>query len=595
MKQSLHKLRPFRRWCWVCLLMIFIGATHAQEAIITDADTIHTGGVISETSTVPLSEIVSLNPLRCDSNECQRVTSWLFPMLFAIDPATQQPVDAHDRDGLALNIEPQAAETYRVTLREDMTWSDGVPITAYDVFYSYLAVKSRIFTSPYTATIQEDVPFMRVVDDHTLEIYFSSPDCQSITDTNMPVVPYHVFDTDFAESYAAFSAEGTPEEQYNAWVEHYPNTQFRAMVGHDFDLRPHVTAGNFVFRDFTAQEHIRLETPDGRLAYELHEPDAQISAVDAFRQGKTDILVNPPPDVRDSLTTLQGVQSVEYPGLSWYYMAFNFAEPYRGRSAFNNLGDPVEQGQHPLFSDIRIRQAVQYALNVQELIEVGAYGYGTPMSAQLLPQSWANDETLAPIPYDPDAARQLLEEAGWRDRGNNGILDCIHCLYAEPGTALSINLSYDNTAELGRIAKLIQRQLEAVGIGAYIYPVDFNEITYQQFDLYLGTWHQRFPISPDSSDLFAREEDIVGSGLNIGSYVNPEAEALLQDARTIPLCNITEQAEMYHAVEQMLQQDLPYAWLFAPNDLVLVRDTIIGFDPLPNQPFWNIETWRVAR
>jgi ABC-type transport system substrate-binding protein len=58
---------------------------------------------------------------------------------------------------------------------------------------------------------------------------------------------------------------------------------------------------------------------------------------------------------------------------------------------------------------------------------------------------------------------------------------------------------------------------------------------------------------------------------------------------------IQRRAAIYHQIEKLLQDDQPYVWLFAINDLYAAHTNVIGFDPYPNMPWWNIHTWQVQR
>ncbi|MCB9461303.1 MAG: hypothetical protein H6670_16740 [Anaerolineaceae bacterium] len=576
-----------KRWQLLFLVfMLLVLPMQAQE----------NGGVITEYMNRSALEIGPLNPLRCNTAWCERITDLLFPTLFAIDPATQLVTDGDAGNyGLAVDVSADVGDVYRVNLREDAFWSDGTPITAYDVFYSYLAVVSNAISSPLSSYYQDDVPFMQVIDAHRLDLYFSQPNCESLANANLPIVPYHVFDPVFADVVSDFNAEGTSEEQYKAWIERYPEANFQVMIEHRFDRYPDVSWGPFVLDEPVSLDDIHLRTPDNRLAYVFREPDSIYSEVDLFRQGASDILINPPLDEVEMLAALPDVQMVTYPALAWDYIAFNLADPSEPSSAFDRDGDPIEQGQHPYFNDVRLRYAVQLAINVQELIDVGLYGYATPMSAQILPQSWANDATLDPIGYDPAAARRLLDEAGWRDSGQNGSLNCVRCDTARPDTILDVGLMYANNTRMERIARLVARQLEEVGFQVSIWGGSFNEAQQQNFDLYLGSWYHDFPYDPDVSILFERGEDIYGDGFNIGSYVNDAVEQRMADAESVPGCDIAQRASIYGDIERLLQDDPPYVWLYAQNDVVLVRNDVIGFAPYVNAPFWNLESWQVVR
>ena len=166
-------------------------------------------GLVIEGNPGGTAGIGSLNPLRCDNAACRRITDFLFPTLFAIDPATGLLVGASDDNyGLALDVKAPESETYTLTLRNDLSWSDGTPITAYDVFYGFLAASNERISPTYAPSIRAKISAAMVVDDHTIEFGIIQPNCATLTRMNFPVVPAHVFDPDFANTVTSFSASG---------------------------------------------------------------------------------------------------------------------------------------------------------------------------------------------------------------------------------------------------------------------------------------------------------------------------------------------------------------------------------------------------
>ena len=82
-------------------------------------------------------------------------------------------------------------------------------------------------------------------------------------------------------------------------------------------------------------------------------------------------------------------------------------------------------------------------------------------------------------------------------------------------------------------------------------------------------------------------------GDNYGSYTNSDVEKLMNQALTLPGCDGNARADIYRNIQGILQDDQPYIWLYATQDM-LVTQGIIGAAPYPNRPFWNIQDWIVA-
>jgi peptide/nickel transport system substrate-binding protein len=557
-------------------------------------------GLVIEGNPGGTASIGSLNPLRCDNAACRRITDFLFPTLFAIDPATGLLVGASGENyGLALDVQAPESETYTLTLRDDLAWSDGTPITAYDVFYSFLAASNANISSTYAPALRATISAAMVIDDHTIEFDLLQPNCATLTRMNFPVVPAHVFDPDFAATVTSFSASGDLEARYEAWQDVYPSELSGVMVNHSFDTHPQPTAGSFTFATIRPGQDIRLSTADGAQAFVYANVPADISALDFFLNGGSNVLVNPPLERRDDIKTTHDVQITEFPGSVWDFIAFNTADPARPQPAVGIDGKILEQGQHPLFGDARVRHAIQMAINVITLIDAALLGYGTPIAANRIPGTWAHNDNLVPSAYDPRGAEQLLESIGWKDADRDGVRECRGCLYGREGQALSFDLMVMQNGRREIAAELIAQQLRGIGVYANIRVMDpgsvLTEAQGQRFDAYMGGRVQRFPADPDQTGLFTRVGDVVDTGSNAGSYYNPEVDELMNKALTLPGCAPDARAAIYAEIQAILQQDQPYVWLYAQNEMIVASGGVQGFNPLPNQPFWNIRDWIVVQ
>jgi peptide/nickel transport system substrate-binding protein len=543
----------------------------------------------------------SLNPLWCGTRACYRAADFLFPRLLSVDPATGQFTP--DGDGLARSwdVSPDGL-VYTFHLRDDLAWSDGVPVTAYDVFFSYLAAGSA-FDSPYWWRLLSAIAAAAPLDAQTITFAYREATCSALNIVNIPVIPAHVFDPDFVANVAAdLGGAADPLARYASWRANLPEGYFRVAASPVFNVLPTVTAGRFQVDRIQPPDYIRLVTADGQLGYSLIALPENRSEVELFLAGETNVIVNPSYEWRDDIRAADGVQIFESPGRTWHYINFNLADPSAPLNAFDEDGQRQDQGYHPIFGDVRVRRAIQQAINVEQLIEGSVLGDATVVPANQLPTSWAYNPTLAPVPYDPVGAAQLLEAAGWKDLNGDGLRECVECLYARPGTLLSFELIYPSNAGTRWIvsASLIAQQLRRVGIQVNTQGSEFESILdraqAQHYDAFLAGWTESYPFDPDEQTaLFSSAEDVVSYGLNTGSYYNPRVDELIAQAGALPGCDTPARAAIYHEIQAILQAEQPYVWLFAPDEMVAARTDITGFAPYPYAPFWNIETWVVTR
>ena len=554
-------------------------------------------GAIIEANPRGVEGLGPLNPLRCDNAACRRVTDFLFPWLLGVDPQA----GIYDNSGLARSWESGADDTISFTLRDDLVWSDETPVTAYDVFYSFLAITSRQIGSPYSARVTAGIVGAAPQDAHTITFMVASGvGCAALDYAQMPIIPAHAFEPDFAATAAAVFDGRDAQAGYARWQEDQAERSFAWMRSHPFDQYPTVTASAFQIDGIQPPDYVRLLAADGDLGFAYIDLPENRTEIELFLQGETNLLANPPYARWSDIRAADDVQVFEAPGLTWLAISLNLADPRHPQSVVDEDGNPLDQGRHPMFGDVRVRRALQLAMDVERQIEVVTQGNGTPLAAYNLPAFWGYDDNLRPVSFDPRAAERLLESAGWKDTNRDGIRECRGCLYAEEGARLSFALLYlDNGQYL--VANQVRQQAEDVGFMVALNAVDRDLATStlrrQAYDAYLVEFTESFPVNPDASlsALFSAAEDVLGTGLNSGSYNNPALDDVLAQARNLPGCDVAARTDLYQQAQTILQDDQPYIWLFAPNEMLAAQGEVTGFDPYPHAPFWNVGEWVVVR
>ena len=104
------------------------------------------------------------------------------------------------------------------------------------------------------------------------------------------------------------------------------------------------------------------------------------------------------------------------------YIGLNLANPANPQPGLDDKGKPIPQEPHPILGDVKVRQAIAYALDYDSIIKNIYLGQGQRQTANVLPAvGWAYDKQLAPYAYDLAKANALLDEAGWKDTNGDGI------------------------------------------------------------------------------------------------------------------------------------------------------------------------------
>lgn len=561
-------------------------------------------GVIVVGNTRGVAGLGSLNPLRCSNAECRQITDLLFPWLLGIDHERGVfTTGTAENNGLTTEWEiSDDGRVYTLHLREDAVWSDGTPITANDVFFSYAAAVNTASSSTFRPQMNGIIGAVPL-DTYTIAFVMEVADCGALHSLQFPVVPASATLSNFTDEMATFfNPDESLIEQAINWREANRDRRFFYTFTSEFDTFPDPTSGSFRLDAVQVTDYVRLTTPDGRLSFNFVDTPGLYDEIVQFLNGDLDILFYPPYDRWNDIIATPDVRVYESVGTSWDYISFNLADPTNPQSVVDDEGNPLEQGHHPIFGDIRVRQAIALALDIDGLIDNALYGHGTRIYGDQPPTSWAFNPDIAPIEHNVTEAVRLLDEAGWRRvPGQSGVRACLGCLYAREGRPLIFTLMYSQSGGSYRdtVAALIQQQLNAIGFQVDIIGMDFDSIRSQaddqRYDAFLSGWTEAYPINPDNTLLFSSRADVVGTGFNFGSYHNPRVDELLDRARTLSGCDFDERATIYREIQTILREDIPYLFLYSRHDMVAVRGSISGFDPFPIAPLWNIAEWTVFR
>lgn len=528
----------------------------------------------------------TFNPILSNDGTSNAIITRLFPAFVGVDPDSGYFAPGAD-GALVLDWEVSPDNlVYTFTLRDDMFWSDGVPVTSADVKYFWDAMQPEtgVNVSGSFTTLLDLIASVEAPDPTTVVVTLVNPDCNGLDSAaSLQVVPAHYYSQIFPE--------------------------FADMNDSEENLNPQVTAGTFTFLDFRPGEQVRLRANP-------NYPDGTVIPVGFIYKNVADQTVQSEQFLAGQLTTMgvptarlaeffEYVDNGDYFGhpstrANMRFLGFNIGDPDNPQPGLDEEGNVIEQGFHPIFGDVRVRQALNYAMNFEE-INAGVFGgTGIQMATHSRPDDWAYPEDIEPYPFDQEQAIALLEEAGWTDSDGDGVRECNGCLYAEEGALLEFDLNTNagNTSQEA-LGVVLQDQWAQVGARANFQAIDFNVLvdnfTAQTFDAIMIFWGFGFPFDPDGvTATFSVTSDLPGSGFNTGSYYNERVEELLNEARTLPGCDREVRREMYREVYEILREETPWIWIGIGQTLTVAQPNVEGWDPKPtaaSEALWNEETW----
>ncbi|MBP8057682.1 MAG: peptide ABC transporter substrate-binding protein [Chloroflexi bacterium] len=548
-----------------------------EERLVTPTPTpLPSGG---ELVTASLADVQTLNPVLSNDGASSAVTNLLFLSLLTLDPFTGA-------------ITPQVAEewsvspdglTYTFTVRDDITWSDGTPLTAEDIAFTFAAVTTPELNSPHLSNFV-NIADWQVIDEKTLAVDLNSPDCTTIAAFTVGILPSQVYGND------PLNLSTSPET-----------------------MAPTVSSGPFMFAAHTPGQSVHLVSNP---AYYSGQPLISSWVMQIYPSAipmLNDLLAGQIDYTTVDAEFVTRVESAMARGASvninkWFvngftYLAFNLANPTNpqngwsdenGNEAYDE-GEPMQvQEPHPILGDLAVRQAIATVLNYDEIITQAVYGQGGRVVADISPAiNWAYNDALTPYETNVEQAITLLEDAGWvLVEPEEEDLPAIRVKDELP-LALTLTLNAGNPGR-ERVAQLVKQQLEQIGFVVTVEILPFEEavlkLRSQTFDMAITGWLDVNP-EPDDSGFLSYTQDHVNVGFNFASYYNATVEENLTRGRTVIGCAAADRATFYQANQETLYQDIPYIPLYAPLINVVWNQTLQNFQPNGWNLHYNIHEW----
>ena len=465
-------------------------------------------------------------------------------------PEIATEIPAPSEDGLTLTV----------NLRDDVTWSDGEPLTANDFVFTYemFMADSNVVNSRYP--FEDYVESMEATDDHTLVVHFKEPFAAWLTQLfPTGAIPEHVLRP-------VFDADGTLD---NA----------------EWNTAPTVGAGPFVFKEWETDSHIIFEAnPNWINPPQLEQIFIRI-ADDAAQEvailaGDTDIGSFLDWSQADAINNSGVAQFVTQPSgydEGWY---LNF--------------DPATA--HPAMLDVNVRKAIVHATDREKIVQDLLGGLTeVPITFWDSTPPFGNPD-LTPYAYDPDEANRLLDEAGWVDSNGDGTRD-------KDGTELVLRYIANQRQLRKDVQAVVQQMWAQVGIGTEL--VNYGDDYFNgyadggpqatgQYDIAEYSNAPGFPDPEASANWLCSE--VVGAdnpdGGNWQGYCNEELDALLDQQATTT--DPEARKELYYQIGEMMNNDVVWVGLWKDPDLWSLSNRLQNVRFSGATPFWNAYEWTIS-
>lgn len=430
-------------------------------------------------------------------------------------------------------------------LRKGVKWTDGVEFTADDVLFGYRTIISDKTPTAYSEDFKQ-VKKAEALDRYTFRVTYERPFAPALSSWgSLPVLPKHLLEgKDIVKSELGRKPVGMGPYKLSKWT---PGSDVVLESNHEyFEGRPYIN--KYVYRVIPDPATMFLELQAGGVDWMGLTP-LQYSRQTQSKYFETNF------------------NKFRYPVFAYTYMGFNL--------------------KHPWFKDKRVRQAIAYTVDKDELVHGVLFGLGKAATGPYVPNTWPYNPDVKKYEYNPDKAMELLSEAGWRDSDGDGILD-------KDGRPFEFTIltNMGNSLRM-KTATIIQWRLAMVGIKVNIRALEWstfiNEfLDKRRFEAVVLGWS--IGLDPDQFDIW-HSSKTKEKEFNFISFNNPEVDELLEKGRRT--FDLTERKKAYFRIQDILAEEVPYIFLYVPDALPIVHARFHGIEPAPIGIGYNINKWYV--
>lgn len=440
-------------------------------------------------------------------------------------------------------------KTITFKLKPNLKWADNNPLTSADVLFTWQAVIDEKTASPYASDFQL-VKKAETPDPLTFTVTYEQAYAPALDSwAGLQILPKHLLQgQDLHTSAFARNPVGSHYYKLDSWTN-----------GANLKLSRNP---NSVLGQAKIDQLITRIIPDNSAQFlELMADNIDYMGLDPIKYSR---IVPARPELKQKLALYKEL------GNSYTYMGFNL--------------------KRKPFDDIRVRRAINYAIDKQEIIDGVYLGLGINIASPYKPGTRWSNPALSPYPYDPAKARALLKEAGFQDTDGDGILD-------RDGKPFSFEIVTNQNKEREKSAVLIQHRLKDIGIDVKIRAIEWASfisrfIKTGDFDAVVLGWG--LGLDPDQYNIWHSSQQAPGQ-FNFIGYNNPAVDKLLEQGRLE--LDADKRMKIYHEFARLLLEDSPIVYLSAGYGLTAIHQRVKGIDsPAPPAGIGhNSEDWYIPQ
>ena len=441
-----------------------------------------------------------------------------------------------------LNHAPELAEKWEIsadqktitfTLKDNLVWADGTPLTSEDVLFTWKLVTDPNTRTPYASDYLL-VKKASTPDKNTFEVTYEETYAPAIdTWASLHILPKHLLkDEDINNTYFSRKPTGSSYYQLDKWVS-----------GQQVSLKSNINSSQGLPQ---IEQLISRIIPDTSSQFlELSADNIDLMSINPIQYQRVF------PARKDMLEKINLYKEL---GNGYTYLGFNLKKAP--------------------FNDINVRQAINYAIDKDEVIKGVLLGLGEPIASPYKPGTRWNNPNLKSYPYDPNKALKLLTKAGYK-KNQEGFFE-------KNGKVLAFEILTNQNKQREMTAVLVQRRLREIGIDVTIRVLEWASFINQyirtgDFNAVVLGWS--LSLDPDQFNIWHSSQQGPGQ-FNFVGYENAEVDKLLEKGRKE--LDINKRELIYHKFSEQLLNDSPIVYLYAGYGLSAVNKRVQGIkNPSP--------------
>jgi len=526
----------------------------------------------------------ALLPPLTTSGYARQVHQYLYQYLMVQDPETFEyiPQLAKGRPDARKVDDQTTAYTYEIF--EEASWDDGQPVTGHDYVFTLKTILHPGVPASRYRPYLDFIKDIRVDNQNpkrfTVLVKGTYILTEDVLNTLTSILPRHRYDPEGWLADIPFSTFVDPEaiaqqaetdeglQQFAAWIQDpaFSRDSSRISGSGPYRFKEWSSGQQIVLErksnwwgDALDEQHSGLAAYPDRLVYRIVKDNA--STLAALKAGELDVV-----------SRMQAQSFMDLKKDSTVRQHYRFYTPLALETNMISINTRL-----PKLQDPRLRRALAHAIDAQEIIEQAQQGLASSATGPVHPSASFYDPELKPIGYQPEKAKGLLAEAGWKDSNSNGIVDKVM-----EGNLMELELELLVSNSNQYLGLMIQDQAKAAGIEIDLVQKEFRAI---REDLRKGNYELGFVGAVLSPGLWDPSEQWhTRKGLNRTGFGDPKTDQLIDSL--IQTLDEERRTPMYYRLQRTIYEEQPSIWLYVAKGRVVVHKRFV---PVLTPTFPNFE------